>query len=66
MKRIAIALSGNDEEALNWIMDSTGSNQTDAVKLALILTQENFSGEMIHKHYLELKRRARERSAESH
>jgi hypothetical protein len=59
MKRIAVALLDNDEENLNWIMDSTACNQTEAVRLALDLVRGNFTGETIMKHNVTLRKESR-------
>ena len=61
IKRIAVRIEDEEQEALQWIIDSTGGNISDAVRTVLNMATGNFTAEMVHQQYLALKRRDRER-----
>lgn len=64
MKRIAVILMDNDMKNLNWIMDSIGCNQSEAVRLALSLVGETISEKTLLEHYLNLRKQDRARRLE--
>lgn len=59
-KRISVRIEAEEAKVLQWIIDSTGSNMTDAVRTVLDMAMGNFTSEMIHHHYLLLRKRDRE------
>ena len=61
-RRISVRIEPEEDKALQWIIENTGGNMTDAVRTILDMAMGNFTAEMIHMHYLELKRRDRKRA----
>jgi len=58
-RRISVYLSEEDDKALQWIIDCTGSNMSDAVRTALDIVNSSGNDELISKHYLEIRKRDR-------
>lgn len=65
VRRISVRIEPGEEKIIQWVMDSTGSNMTDAVRLMIDLVGSSFNEQMIHQHYLHLKKEDRRRPEES-
>ena len=63
-KRISIRIEPDEEKILRWVMDNTGSNMTDAVRLMIDLVGSSFNEQMLQQHYLYLRKRDRGRPKE--
>lgn len=66
IKRISIRIEPDEEKILRWVMDNTGSNMTDAVRLMIDLVGSSFNEQMLQQHYLYLKKRDRGRPKVDH
>lgn len=64
-RRISVRIEPNEERIIQWVMDSTGSNMTDAVRLMVDLVGSSFNAQMLQQHYVHLRKQDRLRPAES-
>jgi len=62
MRRITVLISPEEDKVLKWMQDETTCTITDAVRMSLALVGENFNSDMLLKHYIELKKRDRDRA----
>jgi len=60
-RRISIRVEPDEEEIIQWVIESTGSNMTDAVRLMIDLVGSSFNGQMLQQHYVHMKKRDRGR-----
>lgn len=65
-RRISVRIEPDEEKIVQWVMDCTGSNMTDAVRLMIDLVGSSFNEQMLQQHYVFLRKRDRGRPAESH
>lgn len=63
-RRVSIRVEPDEEKIIQWVMESTGSNMTDAVRLMIDLVGSSFNEEMLQQHYLYLRKRDRGRPKE--
>jgi hypothetical protein len=64
-KRISVRIEPDEEKIIRWVIESTGSTQTDAVRLMIDLVGSSFNAQMLQQHYVHLRNRDRARPAKS-